>query len=229
MDELKQNGDCTAGKTEDTEPPEPETAKLGTEKKAELQAGEEKKLVGHEERKELPSAGGRGKELEERLMRLQAEFENYKKRAAKENERVREYAAADMILKLLPVVDEFGIAMAHAKQEGHAHGTRPEHGTRDEFRRGMELIYAKLADMLKKEGLEEMKALHESFDPYKHDAVRQGEGDEGKVVEVVRKGYMLNGKVLRHAKVVVGKGKERKGAGSGGPETGDRELETAKG
>jgi molecular chaperone GrpE len=144
----------------------------------------------------------RMKELEDRILRLQAEFENYKKRAAKENAMMRENAGADVLLKLLPVVDDFDMAMAHMDEH--------KGSSAKEFVRGMELIYAKLMDTLKREGVEEMKALGERFDPYRHDALRQGEGDEGKVVEVVQKGYMLKGKVLRHAKVVVGKGKEAK-------------------
>jgi molecular chaperone GrpE len=139
------------------------------------------------------------KELEERLMRLQAEFENYKKRTAKESEALRENASADLLLRLLPVVDDFDIAVAHMDKAAHK-----------DFRQGVELIYVKLRDALKKEGVEEMKTLGEQFDPYKHDAVRQCEGDGGKVVEVIQKGYMLKGKVLRHAKVAVGKGKEEK-------------------
>lgn len=142
------------------------------------------------------------KELEDRLLRLQADFENYKKRSAKENEALRENAGADVLLKLLPVVDDFELAMAHLA------GHKDKPGA--EFVRGMELIYAKLKDTLKRDGVEEMKALGEKFDPYRHDAIRQGEGDEGRVTEVVQKGYTLRGKVLRHAKVVVGKGKEGK-------------------
>ncbi len=132
-------------------------------------------------------------------MRLQAEFENYKKRGAKENAMVRESAGADVLLKLLPVVDDFDMAVAHMDKAPHR-----------EFKQGMELIYSKLKDILKREGLDELKSLGETFDPYKHDALRQGEGEEGKIVEVVQKGYTLKGKVLRHAKVVVGKGKEAK-------------------
>ena len=127
-------------------------------------------------------------------MRLHAEFENYKKRAARENEVVRENASAEVILKVLPLVDEFEIAMSHI-----------DNANSKEFKHGMELIYVKLLEMLKKEGVEPMKALGEGFDPYKHDAIRAGEGEEGKVVEVVQKGYSFKNKVLRHAKVVVGK------------------------
>jgi molecular chaperone GrpE len=128
-------------------------------------------------------------------MRLQAEFENYKKRAARESEMQRESSSAETILKLLPVVDEFQIAISHM-----------DRASAKEFKHGMELIYSKLKDLLKKEGVEEMKTLGESFDPYKHDALRHGDGEEGIVIDVVVKGYMFRGKVLRHAKVVVGNG-----------------------
>ena len=144
----------------------------------------------------------RAKELEDRLARLQAEFENYKKRAARENEMLREKAAGDAMMKLLPVVDDFEIAITHMDKAAHK-----------DFRHGMELIYAKLLDMLKREGVEEMKCLGESFDPYKHDALRASEGDEGRITEVIQKGYTLKGKVLRHAKVAVGRGKEKKEPG----------------
>ncbi len=135
-------------------------------------------------------------ELEERLARLQAEFENYKKRAARENEMLREKAAADAMLKLLPVVDDFDMAIAHMDKSAHK-----------DFRHGIELIYAKMLEMLKREGVEEMRCLGESFDPYRHDALRASEGEDGKVIEVIQKGYTYRGKVLRHAKVAVGRGK----------------------
>ena len=138
----------------------------------------------------------KAKELEDRVMRLQAEFENYKKRNARENENLQESAAADIILKLLPLVDDFDMAIRHMEKAD------------SEFKKGMELIYAKLLDVLVKEGVGEMKCLGESFDPYRHDALRHGEGEEGKVIEVIQKGYLFKGKVLRHAKVAVGNGKK---------------------
>ncbi len=166
-------------------------------KRAETAAAphEEKGAGGVEER--LAESERKQRELEDRLMRLAAEFENYKKRAARENEMMREAASADMMLKVLPIVDEFEIALTHM---GHAPAK--------EFKHGMELIYSKLKDLLRKEGVEEMKAAGERFDPYKHDALRQDEGEDGKVIEVIVKGYTMRGKVLRHAKVVVGKAKE---------------------
>jgi len=135
-------------------------------------------------------------------MRLQAEFENYKKRAQRENEMVKENASADVMLRLLPVVDEFEIAIGHMDKS-----------SAKEFKQGMELIYSKLLDLLRKENVEPMISLGESFDPYKHDAIRTIEsegGKDGKIVEEIQKGYHYKGKVLRHAKVVVGKTKEMK-------------------
>jgi molecular chaperone GrpE len=162
------------------------------EKTESIAPPEEKKLVQHEEQKLLSQ--DKVKELEERLLRLQADFDNYRKRAARENEAIRESSSADMLLKFLPIFDEFDIAMTHVDKADHK-----------EFKQGIELIFSKMLDFLKKEGVEPMKALGEGFDPYKHDAIRQGEGADGKVIEVVQKGYLYNGKVLRHAKIVVGK------------------------
>jgi molecular chaperone GrpE len=182
-----------------------ETAKeLAGEKHAELPKAEERKQIDHAEGKKLPDPN-RVKELEEKLTRLQAEFENYKKRAARENEMLREKAAADAMLKLLPVVDDFDMAIAHIDKSAHK-----------EFRHGIELIYVKLLDTLKREGVEEMKCLGQSFDPYKHDALRATDGEEGRIVEIIQKGYTLRGNVLRHAKVAVGKGKEAKEDGKQG-------------
>ena len=174
---------------------------LGSEKRTELAPPEEKKGIAHEVQKML-HAPNREKELEERLARTQAEFENYKKRVAKESEMVREKANADAMLKLLPFVDDFDAAIMHMDDSPHK-----------EFKRGIELIFAKMLDLLKKEGVLEMKCLGQSFDPYNHDAIRVVDGADGKVVEVIQKGYTLKGRVLRHAKVTVGKGKEEKEEG----------------
>jgi len=175
---MLEDGDPTdytkEGKKEGKKEPEiggKEPIALAGEKKIELGAPPEEKLVSHEDVKLLGIFGGkdkerakqeaRVKELEDRLMRLQADFENYKKRAQRENEMVRENASADVMLRLLPVVDEFEIAIRHMDKSSSK-----------EFKQGMELIYSKLLDLLRKESVEPMKSLDESFDPYKHDAIR---------------------------------------------------------
>jgi molecular chaperone GrpE len=143
------------------------------------------------------ASGDKVQELEDKLLRLAADFDNYKKRSAKENDMLREQAVAQTMLKMLPIVDDFEMAVTHM-----------EHVKDKEFKHGIELIYAKLLDLLKREGVEEMKALEEMFDPYGHEAIRYEKGPEGKIIEVVQKGYTIRGKVLRYAKVIVGKEEE---------------------
>lgn len=171
-----------------------ENPRIEAEKKEALPEHENPKQVTHEEVKELEGPQ-KVAELEERILRLRADFENYKKRAEKENNALKESSKADMLNKLLPLLDEFEIAISHM-----------EKSSEKEFKHGMEMIYLKFTELLKREGVKEMEALGEAFDPYKHDAIRQGEGEEGRITEIVQKGYLLNGNVLRHAKVVVGKG-----------------------
>jgi len=135
-------------------------------------------------------------EIEEQLKRLQAEFENYKKRIAKENEHLTLNASASLIQKLLPTLEAFEAALSSEKMD-------------KETEKGIRMVYGSFIDVLEKEGLEEMK--DEKFDPFRHEVVRQIEGKEdGKIVEVVKKGYLLNGKILRHALVVITKKGDKK-------------------
>ena len=159
----------------------------------ELPTREEPEQIEGKERKMLPKDEEKLMELEDKLLRFQADFENFRKRTAKEHEMLKQNAGASVILNLLEVVDEFGMAMAHFKDE------------KGEFKEGMEMIYKKMVDVLKKEGLEEMKSEGESLDPYMHDAIGFETGEEGKIMKVVIPGYLFRGKVLRHAKVIVGR------------------------
>ncbi len=95
------------------------------------------------------------------------------------------HATPDLHDRLL---DEVEIAAKHTKDDG------------------VRMVYKNMMKTLAREGLEEMDSLGKPFDPYYHDAVKQGDGEEGKVVEIVQKGYLFKGKVLRHAKVIVGNG-----------------------
>ncbi len=137
-------------------------------------------------------------EYYDRLLRLKAEFENYKKRVQRDLDRLRKYAAEAVIEPLLPVLDNFERALS----------TVPE-GVNDGFRQGMEIIHNQLCDALAKAGLSPMESVGEKFDPHLHDAVMQvpsDDYDEGRVVEEFNKGYMLFDKVIRHAKVAVSSG-----------------------
>ncbi|MBN1170089.1 nucleotide exchange factor GrpE [Candidatus Micrarchaeota archaeon] len=173
------------------------TEELETEKKKnlpehnkvpEIKQPEKVDEIEHKEVKELEGPE-RIKDLEERLLRLAADFENFKKRAEKEHGRIRETSNASLILKILAIMDEFEIALKHDGGK--------------EFKKGVEMIYDKMIAILKEEEVEEMK--DKEFDPHRHEAVRQADGENGRIMEIIQKGYLLRGRVLRHAKVVVGK------------------------
>ena len=129
----------------------------------------------------------------EHLKRNMAEFDNYKKRMTKEKETLYYTITSDVIAEILPIMDTFEKAIA-AK-------------TKDEsYKNGMEMIYSQLNDMLKKFGIEEIEALHITFDPNYHEAVMHIEDDkygEKEVVEVLRRGYKIKDKVIRHSMVKV--------------------------
>jgi len=140
------------------------------------------------EEKKVEGEDSKMKELEDKLLRLHAEFENFRKRNAKEQDGLAEKANAELLSKLLPVVDEMEIAVKHTDDKG------------------VKMVYMNLMSTLGKQGLEEMDSLGKQFDPYYHDALKQEDGEEGKILEIVQKGYLFKGKVLRHAKVIVGNG-----------------------
>lgn len=133
-------------------------------------------------------------ELTDSLQRLQAEFENYKKRVEKEKGEFVKYAKSDLIGKILPILDSFELALKNTADK-------------DKFVKGVELIFAQLFSMLESEGLRQIKAVGEKFDPYKHEVLMKQESDKEDdfILEELQKGYMLNDKVLRHSKVKVSK------------------------
>jgi molecular chaperone GrpE len=144
---------------------------------------------------ELAQARREAEEYRDHLQRLQAEFDNYRKRTLKEQTRAVERAAQPTILRLLEVLDDFDLALVAADQTSDF----------EKFRKGVELVYAKLVDALKAEGLERIHAEGKPFDPVEHEALMQtGEGDgEPHVAEVFRQGYRLKGTVIRPASVRV--------------------------
>lgn len=129
-------------------------------------------------------------ELTESLQRLQAEFENYKKRVEKEKQEVIKYAKAELILKLLGIIDTFEIALKNANDHG-------------KFVKGIELIYAQIMSTLDTEGLRPIEAAGKKFDPYLHEVMLKQKSDKenGIILEELQRGYMLNDKVLRFSKV----------------------------
>jgi len=134
--------------------------------------------------------------LMDRLARLQAEFENARKRAAREQQEYRDYAVADAIKLLLPILDSFERALQSApKQAG-------------EFKSGVELIYKQLQDALAKLGVQPIPATGQSFDPHLHQAIEMVETDDvpdHQVVDELQRGYKLKERLLRPAMVRVAK------------------------
>lgn len=129
----------------------------------------------------------------ERYMRLMADFQNYKRRSEKERSDIYSFANEKIITELLTVADNFERALASADRN-------------ESFVKGMEMIFDQLIGVMSKSGTEEIKALGEDFDPNFHNAVMTEESSEyesGKVTEVLQKGYILNGKVIRPSMVKV--------------------------
>jgi molecular chaperone GrpE len=136
------------------------------------------------------------------IWRLQAEFDNYKKRTIKEQTALVERATQRLVERLLPVLDDFDRALAHSDAAG-----------------GVELVYKQLKEILTQEGLEEIPAAGRPFDPLVHEAIESIEDEtvsEPVCKEVYRTGYRLKGKVIRPAMVVVARPPEREREDAGG-------------
>ena len=126
--------------------------------------------------------------------RLQADFENYRKRVLREQTVLVERASENIVEQLLPVLDSFELALANLDGDGDT----------DRVRKGIELVYAEFLGVLERAGLEPIAALGEPFDPNEHEAVLQEDGDgEPHVGDVLRAGWKLKGRVLRPAMVKV--------------------------
>ena len=133
--------------------------------------------------------------LLDRLARAQAEFENARRRAAKEQQDFREYAAADAIKALLPVIDSFERALQMKSDLG-------------DFRSGVELIYKQLQDALAKLGVQPIPAKGELFNPHVHEAIEMVETSDApdhQVIEELQRGYKMKERLLRPAMVKVAK------------------------
>ncbi len=132
-------------------------------------------------------------ELQERLLRRQAEFENFRKRAQREREEYLEFAGAGTMEALLPILDDFERALKAECVD-------------KEYARGTELIYQRLLDTAKKLGLEPLQVVGEKFDPNRHhavDRVQSAEAEDDRVLDELQRGYNYRGRLLRPAMVRV--------------------------
>ena len=135
-------------------------------------------------------------DFKDRWLRKSAEFDNYRKRIERERREQADQSVVDLLLELLTVVDDFDRALTVSGDEGGA------------YRKGVELIHAKLHDMLRKQGVRAMDVLGSDFDPNIHMAVMHEESPahrEGEVIGELQKGYMLHDRLLRPAMVKVAK------------------------
>ncbi len=145
---------------------------------------------------ELEKLRAENEEFQQRLLRAQADFDNFRRRTVKEKEELGKYASAKLITELLPVIDNFERAL----------NTTGDISDAASYVKGVEMIFRQLEGVLKAEGLTPMEAEGQPFNPEFHQAIMQVESEEheeGIVVEVVQKGYMLKDKVLRPAMVKV--------------------------
>ena len=146
---------------------------------------------------ELKRCREENNELVSHLQMLQAEFENFRKREESEKERLSSFVSADIIKRLLPILDEFSIALRN-NEPG------------EDFVHGIEMIHQKLVAILKSLGLKEIKAEGRDFDPELHEAVMQVKGEKDGVIEKeFQKGYLFKDRVIRHSKVAVIKAEEK--------------------
>jgi len=138
-------------------------------------------------------------EQKDKHLRLLAEFENFKKRTIREKLDIMNSAAQDTMTALLPVLDDFDRAKKVAEDDG----------SEEHFSEGVNLVYQKLYGVLTQKGLKPMETNNNDFDPELHEAITDIPAPtpelKGKVIDTIDKGYFLNDKIIRHAKVVVGK------------------------
>jgi len=158
-------------------------------------AGETKPTEGSASEEDLT---GKLTEMQDKYIRLSAEFDNYRKRTLREKIELSKTGGESVIINILPVVDDFDRAIISMRDTEDCNA----------IKQGLELINVKLSAFLKQNGVSEIETFHEQFDPEIHEAVTSIAVDDaslkGRIIEVIRKGYALNGKVIRFPKVVVG-------------------------
>lgn len=172
-----------------------------THDEAESAKKESKKDKAHKKSKveeQLEKAENEVLELKDKHIRLQAEFDNYRKRTMKERMELLKTASESVLINILPVIDDFDRAiqtLESVQEENHV-------------KEGVSLIYNKFQEFLKQNGVKEIEAKGRDFDTDLHEAITTfpapTEDLKGKIIDVVQKGYYLNDKVIRHSKVVIG-------------------------
>jgi len=148
----------------------------------------------------LAAAKAEAAAIHDRYLRAIADHENFRKRVAREKDELRQYAASRVLEDLLPVLDNLGLGLAAAEQPNASVKT---------LREGVAMVQTQLKNALEQHGLKEINPAGQAFDAHQHEALSQApsaEVAEGDVLQVVRVGYSLNGRLLRAASVVVSSG-----------------------
>jgi molecular chaperone GrpE len=161
-------------------------------------SGMNKKLKKNKYSEKIEELGNKLSEINDRHLRLQAEFDNFRKRTLKEKAELIKSGGESVLTNILPIIDDFDRAL----------GTMSGVADEDPAKIGFLLIFNKFKDFLKANQVSEIEAIGQDFNVDMHDAITKipapAEDLKGKVVDVVQKGYLLNGKVIRYAKVVIG-------------------------
>jgi len=179
---------------------EQERAAAGSPDGAEPLVAVEPGTITPEQLKELKERAAKADENWERLLRTTADFDNFKKRAAREKQEAIKFANEGLIQKLVPILDNFDMALSAAQNATGEAG--------QSLQTGVNMISQQLKNVLSEAGLEEVDAAGKAFDPNFHEAVSQketAEAPEGHVIQQLRKGYKLRDRLLRPASVVVAK------------------------
>ncbi len=140
-------------------------------------------------------------EMKDLLLRTQANFENFRKQTERRIEEIKEMAARDTILQLLPIMDDLDLAFKNLNPKLE----------QETFVKGIELIYSQFTQILEKNDVKKISTQKQKFDPYLHEALMKVESDfpENTILEEFQKGYTLHGKMLRHARVKISAGKKK--------------------
>lgn len=156
-----------------------------------------------DELEDLKQRAAKAAENWDRLLRTTADFDNYKKRAAREKQDAIKFANESLLQKLIPVLDSFDMALSAAQNSQTGSGSPLE-----SLQTGISMVYQQLKAALADAGLTEVDGMGAPFDPNLHEAVSQmetGEAPEGQIVQQLRKGYKLRERLLRPASVIVAK------------------------
>ncbi|MFA5814145.1 MAG: nucleotide exchange factor GrpE [Bacteroidales bacterium] len=162
------------------------------------ESGKKKKFAVGGHKKEFEEMANKLIEMNDKYLRLSAEFDNYRKRTLKEKMDLTKMGGETVLLKILPVVDNLERAIQSIRETSDI----------DAVKHGIELIYVNFRDFLKQNGIEEIDCLNQDFNSDIHEALTKipapNPEQKGKVVEVIEKGYYLHDRVIRFARVVVG-------------------------